>query len=50
MGLAHVRFNVVSGPVKMTARDLDTADAWALVAALRTRPLPPVHTPPGNPS
>lgn len=42
MNLAHVRFDLVPGPVRMTARDLDTADAWALVDVLRARPLPPL--------
>gem|GEM_PF-5467612 len=40
MNLAHVRFDLVPGPVKMTARDLDTADAWAVVAELSARELP----------
>lgn len=42
MNLAHVRFDLVPGPVKMTARDLDTADAWAVVDELSTRELPPL--------
>ncbi len=42
MNLAHVRFDLVPGPVKMTARDLDTADAWAVVAELSARELPPL--------
>nr|WP_231375978.1 PH domain-containing protein [Corynebacterium aquatimens] len=43
--LAHVRFNLVPGPVKMKARDLDDCDAWALVDKLRAR-----QTPDANPS
>ena len=42
MNLAHVRFDLVPGPVKMTARDLDIADAWAVVDELSTRELPPL--------
>ena len=42
LNLAHVRFDLVPGPVKMTARDLDTADAWAVVAELSARELPPL--------
>ena len=42
MNLAHVRFDLVPGPVKMAARDLDTADAWAVVAELSARELPPL--------
>lgn len=42
MNLAHVRFDLVPGPVKMTARDLDTADAWVVVAKLSARELPPL--------
>ena len=45
MDLAHVRFDLVPGPVKMTARDLDTADAWAVVAELSARELPPLDQP-----
>lgn len=45
MNLAHVRFDLVPGPVKMTARDLDTADAWAVVAELSARELPPLAEP-----
>ncbi|EFK54908.1 PH domain-containing protein [Corynebacterium genitalium ATCC 33030] len=49
LNLAHVRFELVPGTVKMCARDLATSDAWALIDELRTRKLPP-HTPPGNPN
>lgn len=45
MNLAHVRFDLVPGPVKMTARDLDTANAWAVVAELSARELPPLVEP-----
>lgn len=45
MNLAHVRFDLVPGTVKMTARDLDTADAWSVVAELSARELPPLHLP-----
>ena len=45
MNLAHVRFDLVPGPVKMTARDLDTADAWAVVAELSARELPALSAP-----
>lgn len=45
MNLAHVRFDLVPGTVKMTARDLDTADAWSVVAELSARELPPLHQP-----
>ncbi|GAA1176208.1 Bacterial membrane flanked domain protein [Corynebacterium glaucum] len=43
LGLASVRFDLVPGLVKMTARDLDDADARALLEALRARRLPPMH-------
>lgn len=42
LGLAHVRFNLVPGTVKMKARDLETHDAWALIDELRRRKLPPL--------
>lgn len=45
LNLAHVRFNLVPGPVKMKARDLDTADAWAVVGELSARELPPLADP-----
>lgn len=45
MDLAHVRFDLVPGPVKMTARDLDAADAWAVVAELSARELPALSNP-----
>lgn len=45
MNLAHVRFDLVPGPVKMTARDLDTADAWEVVAELSVRELPSLDQP-----
>ena len=48
MNLAHVRFDLVPGPVKMTARDLDTADAWAVVAELSARELPALSGPEGQ--
>ncbi|MCT1452004.1 MULTISPECIES: PH domain-containing protein [unclassified Corynebacterium] len=48
MDLAHVRFDLVPGPVKMKARDLDTADAWAVVAELSARELPPLTGPEGG--
>lgn len=40
LGLAHVRFDLVPGAVKVTARDLDDAQARTLVDALRARTLP----------
>ncbi|AQQ14469.1 Bacterial membrane flanked domain protein [Corynebacterium glaucum] len=43
LGLASVRFDLVPGLVKMTARDLDDADARALLEALRARHLPPMR-------
>ena len=43
LGLASVRFDLVPGLVKMTARDLDDADARALLEALRARRLPPIR-------
>ncbi len=43
MRLASVRYDLVPGLVKMTARDLDSADARDLVEALRARPLPPLQ-------
>ena len=43
MRLASVRYDLVPGLVKMTARDLDAADARELVEALRARPLPPLQ-------
>ena len=48
MNLAHVRFDLVPGLVKMTARDLDTADAWAVVAELSARELPALSSPGGR--
>lgn len=41
--LANVRFDLVPGAVKITARDLDEGDARALLEALRTRELPPLE-------
>lgn len=38
--VANVRFDLVRGPVQMTARQLDSADAERLLALLRRRPLP----------
>lgn len=40
LGLAHVRFDLVPGAVRMTARDVEDAQARSLVDALRTRTLP----------
>ncbi|WP_244288083.1 PH domain-containing protein [Corynebacterium godavarianum] len=40
LGLAHVRFDLVPGAVKVTARDLDDAQARTLVDAFRARTLP----------
>ena len=40
LGLAHVRFDLVPGAVKVTSRDLDDAQARTLVDALRARTLP----------
>lgn len=40
LGLAHVRFDLVPGAVRMIARDVEDAQARSLVDALRTRPLP----------
>lgn len=48
MNLAHVRFDLVPGPVRMTARDLDTADAWAVVAELSVRELPALSSAEGQ--
>lgn len=40
--VASVRFDLVPGPVRMTARDLELNEAWELVEALSARELPPV--------
>lgn len=40
LGLAHVRFDLVPGSVKVTARDVEDTQARMLVDALRTRTLP----------
>lgn len=40
LGLAHVRFDLVPGAVRMTARDVEDTQARSLVDALRTRTLP----------
>lgn len=42
MGLAHVRFDLVPGPVRMKVRDVDTEDAWGIVDTLRARELTPL--------
>ena len=46
LGLAHVRFDLVPGAVKMAARDLRAGEARWLVDTLRTRTLPPMATEP----
>ena len=40
--VASVRFDLVPGPVRMIARDLELQEAWKLVEALSARELPPV--------
>ena len=40
LGVAHVRFDLVPGSVKVTARDIEDTQARMLVDALRTRTLP----------
>ncbi|WP_342319090.1 PH domain-containing protein [Corynebacterium mayonis] len=40
LGLAHVRCDLVPGPVRVVAKDLDEGQAWQLVEKLRTRDLP----------
>ncbi|WIM68185.1 PH domain-containing protein [Corynebacterium breve] len=40
LGLSNVRFDLVPGPVKMVARDMDVQEAEILVDRLRTRELP----------
>ncbi|MCT1413818.1 PH domain-containing protein [Corynebacterium sanguinis] len=42
LGLAHVRLDLVPGPVSATVRDLDIEDARWVVDTLRARALPPV--------
>lgn len=42
MGLAHVRFDLVPGPVRMKVRDVDAQDAWGIVDTLRARELTPL--------
>ncbi|MCP1387779.1 PH domain-containing protein [Corynebacterium sp. TA-R-1] len=44
--IADVRFDLVPGPVRMTARDLDEAAARQLVDTLRSRELPPLSADP----
>ncbi|OIR40254.1 PH domain-containing protein [Corynebacterium sp. NML130628] len=44
LGLAHVRFDLVPGAVKMVARDLRAGEGRWLVDTLRTRTLPPMTT------
>lgn len=46
MGVAHVRLDLVPGPVRMTARDLDERVARELMERLRTRPLPALEAVP----
>ncbi|PRQ11377.1 hypothetical protein C1Y63_06640 [Corynebacterium sp. 13CS0277] len=41
LGLASVRFDLVGGPVRMSAFNLSVADAGELLAMLRARTLPP---------
>ena len=48
--VASVRFDLVPGPVRMTARDLELNEAWELVEALSARELPPVTPRPGSPT
>ena len=48
--VASVRFDLVPGPVRMTARDLELNEAWELVEALSARELPPVTPHPGSPT
>ncbi|QYH20199.1 PH domain-containing protein [Corynebacterium aquatimens] len=44
--IADVRFDLVPGPVKMTARDVDEGAARVLVDTLRARELPPLSADP----
>ena len=48
--VASVRFDLVPGPVRMTARDLELNEAWELVEALSARELQPVTPHPGSPT
>nr|WP_274708496.1 PH domain-containing protein [Corynebacterium meitnerae] len=50
--VASVRFDLVPGPVRMTARDLELHEAWELVEALSARELPPAAATrhPGSPT
>ena len=48
--VASVRFDLVPGPVRMTARDLELDEAWELVEALSARELPPVTPRQGTPT
>lgn len=48
--VASVRFDLVPGPVRMIARDLELQEAWKLVEALSARELPPVTPRPGSPT
>ncbi|WKD59770.1 PH domain-containing protein [Corynebacterium caspium] len=42
--LATVEYHLVSGPVKMLAKDLEEEAAWHLLTELRSRKLPPITT------
>ena len=48
--VASVRFDLVPGPVRMTARDLELDEAWELVEARSARELPPVTPRQGTPT
>ncbi|MEX3505182.1 PH domain-containing protein [Corynebacterium sp. LK2510] len=48
LGLAHVRCDLVPGPVRVIARDLDAGRAWGLVEKLRARELPELELTDGS--
>lgn len=48
--LCTVRFDLVAGPVRMAGQDLDVEEGRRLLDQLRSRELPQIYRPSGNPS